>query len=347
MRAYLDRTVDPPRLPASNALLERMRQARGKRVAQLVEEAAIDPSAVLAYEIHIEPDHFNDTSPEWLYELTTPLGEAYRAGDAEAVQALLARGALATRFATLSDGSTGSFHYTYVAYKLPEDAWTYRDVKRPVPDGDPRAPAARLLERAFERELEAAARGDLAPADRARALASGLLLAIERGKRHEIDRWLAAGADPTLGGPGGLTAIGLAILRRDHAVAQRLLADEAALEEHCAWKVPQLLSPWDLYPIRPLHLAALDGDAKLLRYLLDRGADPAQGFPRSYPLLVHFLTQGRDRPDPGCVGELAGPTVRRLRETHGDEAMMAGLSDYWSRDVLAHLERMGLVSAAD
>lgn len=93
MRAYLDRTVDPPRLPTDNALLERMRQARGKRVAQLVEETAIDPSAVLAYEIHIEPDHFNDTSPEWLYELTTPLGEAYRAGDAEAVQALLAQDA--------------------------------------------------------------------------------------------------------------------------------------------------------------------------------------------------------------------------------------------------------------
>jgi hypothetical protein len=171
VRAYLDRTVDPPRLPADNALLERMRQARGERVAQLVEEAAIDPSAVLAYETHIEPTYFNDSSPEWIYELTTPLGEAYRAGDAEAVRALLARGALATRFATLSDGSTGSFHYTNVAYKLPEDDWTYRDVKRPVPDGDPRAPAARLLERAFERELEAAARGDLAPADRARASA--------------------------------------------------------------------------------------------------------------------------------------------------------------------------------
>jgi hypothetical protein len=347
VRVYLDRTVDPPRLPADNAVIERLRHARGDRLVRVLADASSDPNAVLAYETHIEPNHFNDNDPEWLYELTTPLCEAYRAGDAEGVQALLAQGALATRFVTLADGSSASFKHTYVAYKLPADAWTYREVLHPVPASDPRAPAARLLERALHRELAAAATSStLASGDRDRALVCGLFLAIERGDRAAINRWLAAGADATLGGPGGVTAVGLALGLRDHGTANTLIADPPALEAICAWNLSQLRSPFDLYPVRPLHCAAAYGDESMLRDLLERGADPAQGFPKSYPLLVHIMASHQSEPDRGCLDALGGPTVRRLRETRGDTAMMAGLSDYGSRDVLAYLERAGLVPRA-
>jgi ankyrin repeat protein len=360
-RDYLDRTVDPPRVPADNALIERLRQAQGERRAQVFADSGadseagpgVDPNRVLAHETHIEPNHFNDNDPEWLYELTTPLHEAYRAGDAEGVQALLARGALATRFITLHDGSTASFKHTYVAYKLPADAWTYRELLYPVPASDPCAPAARLLERALQRELEAAARGALPPEDLERGLVCGLFLAIERGDRAAIDRWLAAGADPMLGGPGGVTAVGLALRLRDHRTVKKLIPGAGAgagagatLEAICAWNLPQLSSSWTLYPVRPLHCAAAYGDKAMLRYLLDLGADPTQGFPKSYPLLVHFFATEQSRPDRGCLQVLAGPTVRRLRETRGEAAMMEGLSDYWSRDVLASLEGAGLVPRA-
>jgi hypothetical protein len=345
-RVYLDRTVDPPRLPAHNAVLERLRAARGDRFAKLLADAALDPNAVLAYETHIEPNPFNDNDPEWVYELTTPLCEAYRARDAEAVKSLLARGALASRFVTLPDGSTAPFQHTYVAYRLPRDAWTYRDMLHPVPTADARAPAARLLERAFERELEAASRGTLPASARDAALVGGLFLAIERQDPEAIDRWLAAGADRMLAGPGGVTAVGLAIDLRDHRTAKRLLEHPAALEAICTWNLPRLSSPFDLYPIRPLHAAAARGDEEMLRHLLDRGADPAQGFPRCYSLLVHFLAFRQSGPDPDCLDALAGPTVRRLRDTIGDAAMMAGLADYWSSDVLSYLERARLIPAA-
>ncbi|HSK04980.1 MAG TPA: ankyrin repeat domain-containing protein [Kofleriaceae bacterium] len=346
MRAYLDRSIDPPRLPADNALVARLRQARGDRLVRVVEEEGIDPNAVLAHETHIEPNHFNDNDPEWLYDLTTPLCEAYRAGDAEGVRALLERGALATRFVTLSDGSTASFKHTYVAYMIPEDAWTYRELLQPMTSG--RAPAARLLERAFQRELDAAGRGKLAEGDRERALVCGLLLAIERGERKAIDRWLAAGADPTLGGPGGVTAIGLAIERGDRRVLEKLLEGRPgeAVEEICAWRLLSWRSPWDLHPVRPLHRAAARSDRAMIKYLLERGADPAAGFPKSYPLLAPFLEIGEGLPDRGCLAVLGAPTVRRLRETIGEAAMMEGLSDYWNRDLLAYLEGERLVPRA-
>jgi hypothetical protein len=217
-------------------------------------------------------------------------------------------------------------------------------VLRPVPSSDPRAATARVLERAFTQELEAAARGALAPADRERALVCGLFLAIERGDRAAVDRWLALGADPTLGGPGAVTAVGLALSLRDHKTAKTLLASPEALEQICAWNIRALSSPWGtLYPIRPLHLAAVHGDAAMLRFLLERGADPAQGFPKCYPLQAHVMAHDRSGPDRGCLKALAAPTVRRLRETLGEEAMMKGLADYWSEGVRAHLERAGLV----
>ena len=308
-------------------------------MVKLLAQERIDVNAVLAAEEYIESNHFNDSSPEWRYYLTTALVEAYRTDDVAAVEALLDSGALATRYVTLHDHSTATLKQTYVEHRVPHDGWTYRDVG----SRDARAAIPRL-ERAFHREVDAALRGELgSEADRHRALVSGLFHAIDRRDRSAVVRALAAGADPTLGGPGGTTAIGLALVRDDLDTAALLLAHPDALTQVCAWTLPGLASPLDLYPIRPLHAAAALGNTRAVRFLLERGADPAQGFPEHHALHFHIYQHMYGTPVPACMDALAKPMVTRLREMIGDAAMMEELEKGWRTDVLDYLREAGLV----
>jgi hypothetical protein len=222
---------------------------------------------------------------------------------------------------------------------VPQDAWTYRDLG----SREARA-AAPHLARAFHREVDAARRGALgSEADRSRALVCALFHAIDRRDRTAVSRALTAGADPTLGGPGGTTAIGLAIVRDDLDTAARLLAHPNALTQVCAWTLPGLGSPLDLYPIPPLHAAAALGNTHAVRFLLERGADPAQGFPGHHALHFHIYQHQYGTPVRACMDALARPMVTRLRETIGEAAMMAELEKGWRTDVLEYLRATGLV----
>lgn len=335
----MSRLNDPPRIPAHDDLLARLRATKGARMVQLLVKERIDVNAVLAAEEYIEPNHLNDSSPEWRYYLTTAFVEAYRADDVAAVEALLDSGALATRYVTLHDHSTATFMHTYVEHRVPQDAWTYRDLG----SRDARAAAPRL-ERAFHREVDAALRGELgSDADRNRALVCALFHAIDRRDRMAVARALAAGADATLGGPGGTTAIGLALVRDDLDTAALLLAHPDALTQVCAWTLPGLGSPLDLYPILPLHAAAALGNTRAVRFLLERGADPAQGFPDHHALHFHLYQHKYGTPVRACMDALAKPMVTRLRETIGEAAMVEELEKGWRTDVLEYLRAAGLV----
>lgn len=294
MHEYLSRLKEPPRLPHHNELLARLRKAKGAEVVTVLAEAGVDVNSVLVEESAT-------ARGGWRYDLTTALVEVYLSDDVAAVEALLVAGALITRYVTLPDHSTEGFAHGQVEYRLPRGMWSIDIASR-----SPRH-TGRQLDAAFDREVSAARNGKLAgtPADRARALVCALIRAIDKGDRKVVAHLLAIGADPTLGAPGGNTAIGFALERDELDVLALLLEYPTALEQVCAWKLPNLRPPLEQYPIGPLHAAAVLGNKRAIDLLIARGANPAHGIDDDHRPLRFHVHQMEGKPDRGIARSLA------------------------------------------
>ena len=58
----MSRLNDPPRIPAHDDLLSRLRATKGARMVKLLAKERIDVNVALAAEEYIEPNHLNDSS---------------------------------------------------------------------------------------------------------------------------------------------------------------------------------------------------------------------------------------------------------------------------------------------
>jgi ankyrin repeat protein len=229
----------------------------------------------------------------------TPLMVAARAGYADVVEALLNKGAnpnaRGAREQTALMWAAAQKHPAVVKALLAHGAdvhaksaeWT--DMMAVPPHGYPGY--NRQIPHGADTALMFAARvGDLESAklllaaganvnDRDAWGVSALVLAAHSGYRDLVEFFLAKGADAS-SAEAGFTALHIAILRRDEAMARMLLAAGANPNEPVRTWTPTRRSSKDfhfmpaLVGASPLWLAARFTEPEVMRLLMKHGADP-------------------------------------------------------------------------
>ena len=238
--SFESRKQELPRIAPHNELIKVLDQINGLDFVDAMLSSKIDMNTILIFEEYEEPHQGNDGSPEFHYHFNTAMNIALTKKDAVAIDGLLKNGASAARYVHFPDGSTGSWSFNRVGYRMPSEEWHILNLcddtllrAKNMPDK-----IATLAKKAAVDEIETVRRN---PSEKSEWLKiSALFYFILKGDKAAVQTLLESGVSPDSFGPGGMSAIGLSIRKQNLEILNMLKMSGARLDGPCAWKLPRI-----------------------------------------------------------------------------------------------------------